>query len=98
VIGFIAESKSRQRCLPLRSSSTDEGRSFDERRIYALTFSTSCARSSKTFLEPRGEKMEISVNKRLLTGMYVGVLLHVALLVESLAAELAGIRPRVRVD
>lgn len=30
--------------------------------------------------------------------MYVGVFLHVALLVESLAAELAGIRSRVRVD
>lgn len=29
--------------------------------------------------------------------MYVGVLLHVALLMESLAAELAWIRPRVRV-
>lgn len=29
--------------------------------------------------------------------MYVGVLLHVALLVESLAAVAAGIRPRVAV-
>lgn len=32
-----------------------------------------------------------------LTGVYVGVLLHVALLVESLAAVAAGIRPRVAV-
>lgn len=29
--------------------------------------------------------------------MYVGVLLHVALLVETLAAELAGVGPSVRV-
>lgn len=40
-------------------------------------------------------KIEI---RELLTGVYVSVLLHVALLVESLAAELAGIRSRVRVD
>lgn len=30
--------------------------------------------------------------------MYVGVFLHVRLLMESLAAVLAGVRPRVRVD
>lgn len=35
---------------------------------------------------------------RFLTGMYISVLLHVALLVESLAAELARVRSRVRVD
>lgn len=33
-----------------------------------------------------------------LTCVNVGVLLHVRLLVEALAAELAGVRPRVRVD
>ena len=33
-----------------------------------------------------------------LTGMDVGVLFHVRLLVEALAAELAGVGPRVRVD
>ena len=36
--------------------------------------------------------------RRKLTGVYVGVLLHVGLLVEPLSAELAGVRPRVRVD
>lgn len=35
---------------------------------------------------------------RLLTGVYVSVLLHVALLVESLAAELTRIRSRVRMN
>lgn len=35
---------------------------------------------------------------RLLTCMYVGMLLHVGLLVEPLAAVLAGVGPRVRVD
>ena len=33
-----------------------------------------------------------------LTGVDIGVLLHVRLLVEALAAELAGVGPRVRVD
>lgn len=32
-----------------------------------------------------------------LTCVYVGVLLHVALLVEALAAELAGVGPGIRV-
>jgi len=35
---------------------------------------------------------------RLLTGVYISVLLHIALLVESLAAELARVRSRVRMD
>jgi len=35
---------------------------------------------------------------RLLTGVDVGVLLHVGLLVEALATELAWVRSRVRVD
>ena len=33
-----------------------------------------------------------------LTSVDIGVLLHVRLLVEALAAELAGVGPRVRVD
>lgn len=33
-----------------------------------------------------------------LTGVDVGVLLHIALLMESLPAKLAGVRSRVRVD
>lgn len=33
-----------------------------------------------------------------LTGVNVGVLLHITLLMESLAAVAAGIRPRVAVD
>lgn len=35
---------------------------------------------------------------RLLTGVDVGVLLHVGLLMEALATELAWVRSRVRVD
>lgn len=35
---------------------------------------------------------------RFLAGMNVGVLLHVALLMESLPTELTGVRSRVRVD
>jgi hypothetical protein len=35
---------------------------------------------------------------RLLTGVDVGVFLHVGLLVEALATELAWVRSRVRVD
>ena len=38
------------------------------------------------------------MRRRLLTGVYVGVLLHVGLLVEALAAELARVGARVGVD